>query len=159
MSNLSCYADRVKTPKSVNNRRSRIPLKYCIEKCKLTALTSMNKTLGERIRELRSEGDLSLREFAEKLGGLSAAFLSDIELGRRHPSEKILAEMARILKTPLEELRQYDTRAPVEELKRMVSSNPAYGLALRQIVEKRVSPEALMKLAEKESGSGKKPTS
>src|SRR5437588_601706 len=39
----------------------------------------MTKTLGERIRELRAEKDLSLREFAKKLGGLSAAFLSEIE--------------------------------------------------------------------------------
>jgi transcriptional regulator with XRE-family HTH domain len=119
-------------------------------------LTFMTTTLGERIRELRSENDLSLREFAEKLGGLSAAFLSDIELGRRHPSDKILAGMAQILKVPLEDLRKYDRRAPLEELKRLATTNPAYGLALRQIVEKRISPEALMKLVEKETGSGKK---
>lgn len=45
----------------------------------------MVKTLGQRIRELRERDDLSLREFARKLG-VSAAFLSDVELGRRHPS-------------------------------------------------------------------------
>lgn len=39
------------------------------------------KTLGQRIRELRETKDLSLREFAKQLGDLSAAFLSDVELG------------------------------------------------------------------------------
>ncbi|MDD5464910.1 MAG: helix-turn-helix transcriptional regulator [Candidatus Omnitrophica bacterium] len=109
------------------------------------------KTLGERIRELRAQRDFSLREFAKKLGGLSAAFLSDVELGRRHPSEKVLVDIARVLDTALEELRNYDTRAPVEDLKRLASSNPAYGLAFRKLIDKKVSPEDLMKLAEKTS--------
>ena len=87
----------------------------------------MTKTLGERIRELRDEKDLSLREFAKKLGGLSAAFLSDIELGRRHPSEKVLADMARVLGTTVEDLRNYDARPPVEELKRIERKSPTLG--------------------------------
>ena len=44
----------------------------------------MKKTLGVRIRELRDQRDLSLREFARRLGDVSAAHLSDIELGRRY---------------------------------------------------------------------------
>jgi transcriptional regulator with XRE-family HTH domain len=118
-------------------------------------LTHLLKTLGERIRELREEQDLSLREFATKLGGLSAAFLSDIELGRRHPSDKVLADMAKVLGTSVDDLRKHDTRPPVEDLKRLATANPAYGLALRQIVDKKVSPEELMKLAEKERPGGK----
>jgi transcriptional regulator with XRE-family HTH domain len=114
------------------------------------------KTLGERIRELRESLDLSLREFAEKLGGLSAAFLSDVELGRRHPSDKVLSAMARVLKTPLEELRKHDTRPPIEDLKRLTTSNPAYGVALRKIVDKQVSPEEIIKLAVKTRSSGKR---
>jgi transcriptional regulator with XRE-family HTH domain len=116
----------------------------------------MIKSLGERIRELRVERDLSLREFAGKLGDLSAAFLSDVELGRRHPSEKVLADMARVLGTSLEDLRKHDTRAPVEDLKRLATADPMYGLALRQIVDKKVSPEQLKKFADKIRGTGKK---
>src|SRR5713226_9594675 len=97
------------------------------------------KTLGERIRELRDQCDLSLREFAKKLGGLSAAFLSDVELGRRYPSDKILADMARGLGTTLEELRRYDTRPPLEELKRLTTENPAYGLAFRKVIDKNIT--------------------
>lgn len=93
--------------------------------CKLTMLTIyMNTTLGERIRELREKMDLSLRELASKLR-LSAAFLSDIELGRRYPSEKVLAQIAKELGTSLDDLQQHDTRAPVEGLKRLASANPA----------------------------------
>jgi transcriptional regulator with XRE-family HTH domain len=107
----------------------------------------MNSTLGERIRELREAQDLSLRELAGKLG-VSAAFLSDIELGRRYPSEKVLGDIAKLLGTSLEDLQKYDTRAPVEGLKRLASSNPAYGLAFRTIVDKKINPDDLLKWAE-----------
>jgi transcriptional regulator with XRE-family HTH domain len=106
------------------------------------------KSLGERIRELREARDLSLREFGKKLK-LSAAFLSDVELGRRHPSDKFLAEMARVLGTSLEELKSYDLRPTVQELKRLVAQNPAYGFAFRKVMDKGMSPEDLVKLVEK----------
>ncbi len=117
---------------------------------------SAAKTLGDRIRELREERDLSLREFAKKLGGLSAAFLSDIELGRRHPSKEVLAEMARVLGTPLADLKNYDSRPTVQDLKRLVTENPAYGLAFRKVVDKDVTPDDLIKLAEKKPERGKR---
>lgn len=110
----------------------------------------MNTTLGERIRELRAARDISLREFAGKLE-LSAAFVSDIELGRRYPSEKVLLSIAKMLDTTLEELEKFDTRAPVEGLKRLASTNPAYGLAFRTIVDNKINPEDLLKWAEKKA--------
>src|SRR5438874_13169256 len=106
----------------------------------------MNKTLGERIRELRESLDLSLRELAEKID-VSAAFMSDVELGRRYPSENVLRDIAKSLGTSVEDLQKYDTRAPVEDLKRLASSNPAYGLAFRTIVEKNINAEDLLKWA------------
>ena len=109
-------------------------------------------TLGERIRELREQLDLSLREFAAKLG-LSAPFVSDIELGRRYPSEKVLADIAKILRTTVQDLQKYDTRAPVEDIKRLASKNPAYGLAFRTIVDNKIDPEDLLKWAEKKGKS------
>jgi transcriptional regulator with XRE-family HTH domain len=112
--------------------------------------------LGERIRELREAKDLSLREFAKKLGGLSAAFLSDIELGRRHPSEAVLAGMARVLDTTVDDLKQHDSRPPVEELKRLSSKDPAFGFAFRKLVDRDVSPQDLMKFLEKHPDRRKK---
>ena len=102
------------------------------------------KTLGQRVRELREERDLSLRELARKLE-VSAAFLSDVELGRRFPSSVVLVKMAQILEVKADELRALDTRPPVEDLKRMAASNPTYGFALRRMVEKGVSADELMK--------------
>ena len=81
--------------------------------CKLTH--KIMKTFGERIRELREEKDLSVRELAKRLK-VSAPFLSDVELGRRHPSEEVLARMAKNLDTMVEELKKHDSRAPVQEL-------------------------------------------
>lgn len=107
-------------------------------------------TLGERIRQLREEKDLSLRELAEELG-LSAPFLSDVELSRRYPSEKVLSDLAKKLGTSVEDLQKYDTRAPVEGIKRLASSNPAYGLAFRTIVDNKINPEELLKWAEKKA--------
>jgi transcriptional regulator with XRE-family HTH domain len=103
------------------------------------------KTLGERIRELREVKDISLREFGKQIGGLSAAFLSDIELGRRHPSDAVLADMARVLGTKLEDLRKHDSRPPVEEIKRLSALDPAYGVAFRKLVDKDVKVEDLIK--------------
>lgn len=106
------------------------------------------KTLGDRIRELREQKDLSLRELAKKLD-LSAAFLSDVELGRRFPSDDVLAKIAKLLDQSVEELKSFDTRPPMEALKRLASSNPLMGVALRRVVEKNVSASDLIELLKK----------
>jgi len=106
------------------------------------------KTLGERIRELREQKDISLRELAKKLE-ISAAFLSDVELNRRFPSEEVLAKIAKQLNQPVEDLKAFDTRPPMEELKRITASNPLMGVALRRVVEKKVSASELIDLLKK----------
>lgn len=113
------------------------------------------KNLGEQIRELREKKDISLRELAKKLE-ISAAFLSDVELGRRYPSKKVLTQIAQELDVKLEELENYDTRPPVEEIRRRVQADPAFGLALRKVIDRKISPADLMKLVGKEPGSKKK---
>ena len=92
-------------------------------------------SLGQRIRELRDKADLSLRELAMRIG-ISAPFLSDIELGRRFPSEEILAKLADALDVSPDELKQYDTRGPIADLKRLIDSDPKLGFAFRTVVEK-----------------------
>jgi|SRR6266446_6693254 len=114
------------------------------------------KKLGERIRELRESKDISLREFARQLGELSAAFVSDVELGRRFPSDKVLARMAHLLDVKTEELVKYDTRPPVDELKRLAASDPTYGILLRTIAEKRFDPEEVTKFINKSAEKKKK---
>lgn len=108
----------------------------------------MATTIGERIRELRDALDMSLRELARKVN-VSAAFLSDIELGKRYPSDDVLKAIARALKTSSEELSKYDTRPPLDEMKRKSYTDPAYGFALRRMVEEQVSSDELLEMVKK----------
>ena len=76
-------------------------------------------SLGQRIHELRNKADLSLRQLANQIG-ISGPFLSDIELGRRFPSDEILAKLASALNEPVQDLKQYDTRELLADLKRLM---------------------------------------
>jgi transcriptional regulator with XRE-family HTH domain len=108
----------------------------------------MTKTFGDFIRERRGSQDMSLREFAKKLGDISPAHISDIENGRRYPSEELLEKMSQLLHVALAEFRKHDSRPPVEELKRMVRRDPTYGVALRRLAETKVNPDELLKFLE-----------
>lgn len=112
------------------------------------------KTLGQRIREIREAKDFSLRELAKQID-VTPAFLSDIELGRRNPSEKTLRTIARVLETPIEELRDYDTRFPVEDLKRLATSDPRYGFAFRKVIDKEIKLQDLLSLIGKKTKNKK----
>jgi transcriptional regulator with XRE-family HTH domain len=107
--------------------------------------------LGPYMRRRREELDLSLREFAKRLD-CSAAFISDIELGRRYPSEKILAEIARVLGVKLEELQEKDARAPIDDIKRLTQSDPRFALAFRTMIDRKVSADELLALANRKKG-------
>lgn len=109
--------------------------------------------LGAYIRQLRDERDLSLREFAKKLD-LSAPFISDIELGRRHPSEEVLTKISQVLGVKVEDLRAHDTRPPIDEIKRITQSDPKFALAFRTMIDKNITAEDLLELAKKK---GQKP--
>jgi transcriptional regulator with XRE-family HTH domain len=99
---------------------------------------SRMKTLGERIRELREAQDLSLREFARKLDDKSPAHVSDIENNRRFPSPALLTRMAAILGVGIPDLEKYDIRPPMGDLRRIAQKDPALGVALRKIAEKKI---------------------
>lgn len=98
----------------------------------------MASTFGDRIRELRTDADLSLRELARKIG-VSAAFLSDVELGRRYPSDSVLERLAGELDVSVSELRRFDSRPPLDELKRLAEVNPEVGFAFRTILDDHAS--------------------
>lgn len=120
---------------------------------------AMTKTLGRRIRELREENDLSLREFAKKLGDVTAAHISDIELGRRYPSESLLKRIATVLRVPLGKLEEHDSRPPVEEIKRLSEADPTFGFAFRKLVdemvEKNISADDILKFTNRKSDQEK----
>lgn len=104
--------------------------------------------IGPYIRKRRDELDLSLREFAKKLD-CSPAFISDIELGRRHPSNEVLNEMARVLKVKVEELRAMDVRAPIDDIKRITLDDPTFAVAFRSVIDKKITATELLEFVKK----------
>ena len=104
--------------------------------------------IGPYIRRRRDELDMSLREFAKRLD-CSPAFISDIERGRRHPSDKVLSEMARVLKVKVEDLREMDVRAPIDEIKRITQDDPTFALAFRTVIDKKISADELLEFVKK----------
>ena len=111
------------------------------------------KTLGEFIREKREEADISLRELARQIE-ITPPFLSDIELGRRNPSEDVLGKIARYFKLPVEELKKLDHRVTFSDLKRLIEKDPKLGFAFRTAIEdvnkgKSTIEELTRKLSEK----------
>ena len=115
--------------------------------------------LGQRLRELREKADISLRELAKDVG-ISPPFLSDVELGRRYPSDEILGKLAKALKVSVDELKHLDTRDAAQDVKRMIDANPSVGFAFRTMMEKvkdgRVSPEEIATKIKDLYGSKKK---
>jgi transcriptional regulator with XRE-family HTH domain len=110
--------------------------------------------IGPFIRRRRDELDLSLRELAKKLD-CSPAFISDIELGRRHPSDKVLIEIARVLKVKVGDLRGMDIRAPIDEIKRVTQDDPTFALAFRTVIDKKISAGELLEFVRKKEDEKK----
>jgi transcriptional regulator with XRE-family HTH domain len=92
------------------------------------------KSLGDKIKELRMELGISLRQFAAEIEK-SPAFISDVELGRRFPSDEALRDIARFLKTSEESLKKLDTRSSVDDIKRLALRDPDWGIAFRTAAE------------------------
>lgn len=57
-------------------------------------------TIGSRIKKLRKQQNLTLKELSEKVG-ISISFLSDIENGRSNPSLERLKQLAKALNTTI----------------------------------------------------------
>lgn len=93
------------------------------------------------------ETGVSLRQFAVSIS-ITPPFLSDIELGRRFPSDDVLHSIAKGLKVPFDDLKSLDVRESVSEVRRMVNANAAWGLAFRTVAEQArtegLTPERLM---------------
>ncbi len=91
-------------------------------------------TMGQRLRDLRERAGLSLRDVA-KAAKISAPFLSDVELGRRFPTNETLALIAEKLRASADDLKKHDHRSALADLKRLAESNPNLGAAVRALVD------------------------
>ncbi len=96
-----------------------------------------------------------MREFARQIG-ISAAFLSDIELGRRYPSDEMLARIAHQLEVELDNLKRLDTRAPLDEMKKMAEDNPTFGIAFRTLLDGKVKAEDLLEWLQQQHAKHRK---
>ena len=103
--------------------------------------------LGEQIRRLRQRRRLSLRYVATK-ANITAPYLSDIELGRRHPSERVMTDLAKVLRTPLDELQEHDPKAIVDEVQRRMESDARFGPALRLLLRRCATTDQLLALVD-----------
>lgn len=112
--------------------------------------------LGDRLRTLRNDRDMSLRELAKELGDVSAAHLSDIEFGRRHPSDALLNKLATFFDVELDDLRQLDPRPPIEEIKQAARNDPRMGFAFRQVVHHKIRSEELLDFIEQRQSQADK---
>ncbi|NJK90498.1 MAG: helix-turn-helix domain-containing protein [Blastochloris sp.] len=108
-------------------------------------------SFGSKLRQLREEKNISLRELAKRIG-VSGAFLSDIELGRRFPSADKLEFLAKEIGVPAEELKQYDFRDEAEAIRNMMFADPKAGLAFRSILQSELSLEEIQKIVSKQKG-------
>lgn len=90
--------------------------------------------MGQRLRELRQSAGFSLREVA-KAAKISAAFLSDVELGRRFPTNETLLLIAQKLRASADDLKKHDHRSALADLKRLADSSPSLGSAVRALVD------------------------
>jgi transcriptional regulator with XRE-family HTH domain len=63
----------------------------------------MQESLGHKLRLMRAERGLSLREAARQAGVVKET-ISDIERGHTHPYDVTLAKLAKVYDVPLEEL-------------------------------------------------------
>ena len=105
----------------------------------------MANELGAEIRRLRLKAGIGLRVFATKLG-VSAPHQSDIELGRRMPSEKVLRATANLLKsqgTSYEALKRLDARLD-PDIEAWAQTTPEVGEMLREVRNSRRPPREVL---------------
>lgn len=101
------------------------------------------RSLGEEIRRLREGLELPLRGLAIKLE-ISAAHMSDIEHGKRFPSDDLLGKIATALKTDVGTLKRFDARID-PDVRRWAEGHPAVGAMLRILRDSGADPDKVAK--------------
>ena len=100
-----------------------------------------NRTLGDCVRDARTDKDLGLRELAKRLE-VAPSYLSDIENDRRTPSEEVLHAVARELELDFDELMARAGRVG-QQAERYLRRVPTAGILFRRISERNLSAEQL----------------
>jgi transcriptional regulator with XRE-family HTH domain len=105
----------------------------------------MTKLLGQEIKRLRREADMTLRAFATA-ARTSPAHQSDIEHGRRLPSDELLRRIADKLAHvggSYEQLKRLDGRID-PELSEWIKQTPEAGQMLREVRDSKKLPRNVL---------------
>jgi transcriptional regulator with XRE-family HTH domain len=65
-------------------------------------------TFGEKLRTLRKQRGMTIRELAEALGFTTHGYIGDLESGRRKPSLELAVKVADFFNIPLDQLARDD---------------------------------------------------
>lgn len=103
---------------------------------------------GSRIRDLRKEKDISLRDLADRVG-LDFTYLSKIENGKvEPPSEDKIRKMAKVLEADEEELLDLAGKVSSGEIRKAVQANPSLGVLLRKIQSRNLTKQQIARMIE-----------
>ena len=108
----------------------------------------MPETLGDRIKRVRKERGLGLRETAGKIG-ISATFLSRVETNAEQsaPSEDVLRKLAKVIEDDFDALMQLAGRVP-KDIAAVIKGDPGMPEFLRTARDQNMSGEKLLKMLE-----------
>ena len=115
----------------------------------------MPETLGDRIKRIRMERGLGLRETAGKIG-ISATFLSRVETNaeKAAPSEEVLKKLAKVLDDDVDILMHLAERVPAD-VATMIKNDPGMPAFLRTARSQKLSGEQLLKILEESKKKGR----
>ena len=102
--------------------------------------------IGELIKKERIKRKISLREFARNLE-ISAAYLVDIEKGRRLPNHEILQKIADLLDVPLTTLNRYNLEMP-KHVSAWIEKYPFFSKLFRFVLKQRDPVKTIEELEE-----------
>lgn len=106
------------------------------------------KTIGEIIAEARKQSGLSLRAVAGRVP-ISFTYLSEIEKGKRMPSEKVIKSLSEQseLSLDFDHMMAHSGRIG-EEAEAYLEKHPAFGKVIRVVAKKKLNDEQLNTLSE-----------
>lgn len=103
---------------------------------------------GSRIRQLRKEKDISLRELADRVG-IDFTYLSKIENGKvEPPSEEVIRLISQEFEVDPEDLLSLAGKVSSEQIRKAVESNPSVSILLRKIQTQKLSAEQIKRMVD-----------
>lgn len=101
---------------------------------------------GKRIRQLRVERQLSLRDLADRVG-IDFTYLSKIENNRSAPpSDEVIRRLARELEADPEDLLALAAKVSQEDLRRTVADDHRLGVLFRRLQSGDLTEDQIKKI-------------